>query len=500
MSTPPSAAAIGTAPVQTGNLKRNALGTAGMVFLVVSAAAPLTVMAGVAPLAVLIGGTGAPAAYLAAGLVLSLFAVGFMSMTKYVRATGGFYSYISKALGPSAGLASAIIAVVSYNALQIGLYGLLGQQAAAMLSAVFGIETPWWVPALVGIGLVWALGYRGVDVGAKVLGILLAAETLILLVLAIAVVVQGGATGLSAPDFSPEGLFNPGMGAILGFALAAFMGFESTTLYREEARDPNRTIPKATYISVIFMALFYAFILWAVIQAFGNEGVVAAAAEDPAGLFFSAIRTYVGPWAETAMFIMMVTSVYAAQLAFHNAINRYTLTLARDGVLPPVLGRIHPTLASPYMAGGGQTILALVVVVVFAVMGADPYLQLVLWVNGPGAIGIIALQCIASIAVAAFFLRHPQLQRKWYVVPSAVISAVAMFAAVCLLYSTIEQQTMGGPTVNAIVLSIVPASALVGLGLALYIRTRNPHIWSRIVDREVVDGAERSPDHAGTAG
>ncbi len=59
-----------------GHLKTGVLGTGSLIFMVVAAAAPLTVMAGVAPLAIAVGGIGAPVGYLAAGLVLTVFAVG----------------------------------------------------------------------------------------------------------------------------------------------------------------------------------------------------------------------------------------------------------------------------------------------------------------------------------------------------------------------------------------------------------------------------------------
>ena len=88
---------------------------------------------------------------------------------------------------------------------------------------------------------------------------------------------QGGADGLSGASFTPSAVFSPGMFGVLAFCFAAFMGFESTALYRPEARRPERTIPRATYAAVIFMALFYCLVVWAIIQAFGNEGVIAAA-------------------------------------------------------------------------------------------------------------------------------------------------------------------------------------------------------------------------------
>ena len=85
------------------------------------------------------------------------------------------------------------------------------------------------------------------------------------------VVVDGGDQGLSAASFTPSAVFAPGMAGVLAFAFAAFMGFESTALYRPEARNPERTIPRATYGAVIFMMTFYCLVVWAI-----NEGREAA--------------------------------------------------------------------------------------------------------------------------------------------------------------------------------------------------------------------------------
>ena len=135
-------------------------------------------------------------------------------------------------------------------------------------------------------------------------------------------------------------------------------------------------MPRATYVAVGFLGLFYAFISWVIIQAFGNTGAVQAAGKDPAGMFFTAMNTYVGSWATDLMRVLIVTSLFAVLLAFHNAITRYTYALASEGALPRQLGRIHPVHKSPYIAGYAQTALAALVVAGFAVFHADPYLQL----------------------------------------------------------------------------------------------------------------------------
>ena len=87
-----------------GKLKPNSLGVLGILFFVLSAQAPLTGVAGAVPIAVAIGnGAGAPAAYLAAGLITLLFSVGFVAMGRHVVDAGAFYRYIGKGLGQNLG-------------------------------------------------------------------------------------------------------------------------------------------------------------------------------------------------------------------------------------------------------------------------------------------------------------------------------------------------------------------------------------------------------------
>src|SRR4029079_12615648 len=99
-------------------LRPDSIGTVGVMATVISAAAPLTVMAGVAPIALSIGGVGVPGAYLLAGVVLIVFASAFTAMAAEIKRTGGFFVYIGHAFGGTAGFAAAILAIVSYNLLQ----------------------------------------------------------------------------------------------------------------------------------------------------------------------------------------------------------------------------------------------------------------------------------------------------------------------------------------------------------------------------------------------
>lgn len=463
-----------------GKLKKGALGTGGIVFLVVSAAAPLTVMAGVAPLAILIAGPAAPTAYLIAGAALIIFAIGFMAMTRHVRQTGGFYTYISHALGKVVGLGAGILALISYNAMQIGVYGLFAVTSSAMLQTYFGIDVPWGVLAFVAIAGVWALGFFGIDVGAKVLGVLLVAETLILLILGIAIAVTGGPEGFNFGMFDAGLVFTPQVGVVLGLALGAFLGFEATALYRSEARDPNSSIPRATYIAIGFLTVFYTVLVWLFVQAWGESGVQAFIGENGINPFaFITAETFLGQWASLAMFALIVTSVYAGLLAFHNTINRYTYALARDGILPAALARTRRS-GSPHIAGLAQAILSVLIVGGFVIAGADPFLNLLIWVNTPGVVGVLILQLLASIAVIVFFVRNRTLERAWYVVPAAILATILLTVFAVLIVVNIDALTGAGATANAVILLVVPVAFLVGVVLALIYKRTRPATYERI--------------------
>ncbi|MEU9245339.1 APC family permease [Streptomyces sp. NPDC048385] len=480
-------------PLQTAgsgagsHLRRGTLGLADIVFFVVAAAAPLTVMAGVAPLAILFGGIGAPVAYLAIGVVLCLFAAGFTAMTPYIRNAGAFYAYITRGLGRPAGLGAALLAVFSYNALQIGVFGALGFFAAGTANDLLGIDLPWWAYAFTGVAVVWFLGFRSISLGAKVLAALLIAETAILALLAGAILIKGGANGLSLASFAPSHVFTSQMSAPLGLAVAAFTGFEATAIYREEARDPDRTVPRATYLAVGFLGLFYTFVVWVIVQAFGNDGAVGAAAKNPAEMFFTAMTHYVGAWATDLQRILIITSLLASLLAFHNAITRYGYALATEHALPASLARVHPRHGSPWIAGMAQSILAAGTVTVFAVIGAQPYNQFMLWVNTPGVIGILALQLLAACSVVAYFRRNPALRGegrlRTLAAPGA--AAVLLAAATALVCTRLNLFTGAGPAVNWTLAALTPAVFLTGVVLAARMRRSRPDVYARLATADI---------------
>lgn len=178
------------------------------------------------------------------------------------------------------------------------------------------------------------------------------------------------------------------------------------------------------------------------------------------------------------MHVFIITSVLASLLAFHNAINRYTLALSEEGVLPKALGRVHPRHGSPYVAGIAQSVLGAVVVLGFWAAGADPYGQLLLWVNTPGMLGLFVLQLLAAIAVPCYFRRVSHQEGVLRTVVAPVVATVLLATAIGLVVTHVDLFTGASPTVNTVLIVIAPAVLVLGLALAWWLRRRRPEVYA----------------------
>lgn len=266
-------------------LKANSVGLTGVVFMAVATAAPITAMTGNLPIAVGFGnGTGAPAGYLFATLVLTVFAVGYVAMAKRITAAGAFYGYISHGLGRIAGMASGMLAVLAYIVFEASIVGVFAYFAKTTVHDQLGVDLPWIVYAAAMLAVTAVLAHFDINLTAKALGVMLVAEIAVLFAVAIAVLVAGGGfDGIPVEPVNPKNAFT-GTSAGLGlfFAFWSWVGFESTAMYGEESRDPKRVIPKATIISVVGVGLFYIFVSWMTIAGNGlDESVALSASAAP---------------------------------------------------------------------------------------------------------------------------------------------------------------------------------------------------------------------------
>ncbi|WP_432544649.1 APC family permease [Kineococcus sp. SYSU DK002] len=457
MSTPPAAA---PAPHRLDGH----LGTGQIVFMVIAAAAPLTVVGGNVPLAVAGGnGVGAPVGFLLAAAVLLVFSVGFVALTPHVRDAGAFFSYVAAGLGSRAGLGTAFTALVAYTAIQVGVYGYAGWALNDLVVSFGGPEMPWWAYAFAVLAVVAVLGYRHIELSAKVLGVALVLEIAVVVVLDAVILGGGGRDGLVTSTFAPENVLTPHIGVAVLFALTGFIGFEATAVFRDEARDPERTIPRATYLAVLVIGGFYAVSCWALITGAGAADAVAVAQRtlDGEGNFLlDTTQEHLGPVLRDVVQVLLVSSLFACVLSFHNVLARYQFSLAGKGVLPRALAHRHPRHASPSTASLVQTVTAAAVLAVLALLGLDPLVGVFGSMAGVATVGMVLLMLTTSVAVLVFFARNPGLATRGRF-PTAVAPVLAVLGLLVSLWLVLSNFTLvtGGSVATSTVLALVPPAA-----------------------------------------
>lgn len=476
---------------------RRSLSTAKIVFMVVAAAAPLTAMVGTVPLAFALGdGAGVPASFAFAGITLLCFSVGYAAMSRRIVNTGGFYTYMAHGLGKPPAVAGGLIAVISYNTATIGMVGAVGY-FAHLIGAEHGLHLPWEVWSGLCIAAMAVLGYREIELSARLLAVLMVGEIGILVLLDLSIFVHKGGSALPATSFDPHTFLSGGVGVAVLFAFMSFIGFESAALYGEEAPDPRRSVPLATYASVIVIALFYMVTSWAAVGGVGPDKLQATADKELGDLFFNLSGKYLNSAATTTMQILLCTSFFAGVLALHNATNRYLYTLGREHVLPATVGRVHVRHGSPHIASLVQTVLAIVVCALFALAGLDPYVNLATSMLGLGTLGIVVLQACAALSVLGFFRDRPD--RHWWRTGLAPLLGLAgLIAAGVLLVQKFSLVTGTNNTlVNLLPWSLVIAT-VAGIGYALWLRSARPDRYAGIAatvvrEPEATAGAGRQP-------
>jgi amino acid transporter len=429
------------------------------------------------PIAFLLGnGTGIPATFVLITVIMLAFSAGYVAMSRKVTNAGAFYAYAARGLGGTAGGAVALTAVVAYNAMQFGLIGLLGGVASGVFGGL-GITLAWYWWSLIALALVGILGYRQVDLSAKVMVVLVGLEYLIVLIVDFAIIGKGGAHGLALNIFDGAAFSSGSLTAAVLFCLGSFIGFEATTIYAEEAREPEKTIPRATYLSVLLIGVFFVFTTWLMIVGIGADQLLPTlqGMADPTGFFFQLASTYSGDTISTIAGLLLVSSLFAALSAFHNYIARYSYVAGREGLLPAVFGRTHDMHQSPHIGSVVQSIGALIVLAVFAGLGLDPVLNMFTWVSQVGTLGVLGMMTVTSLAVIMFFRQPGQ---SGGVVTTLILPAVSgLIMAALFVYIFLNFGDLTGTTGGAlgwILPALIPAAAVIGVLAAMRLKSASP--------------------------
>ena len=461
-------------------LARKSLGTPGLWFFGVSASAPMTVVAGgsIATFAAT-GVVGVPLSFLVLMGALLLFTVGFTLMSRDVPHTASFYAFVAVGLGRVAGVGAAALAVVAYNALQFGLYGLLGATAAGMFGG------PWWLWSLLACAALGILGVLHIDLNTRVLAVVLIVELAVIVLFDVTAFTNPANNHIDFTALRPDQLFTDGVGGVFALSVGAFIGFESIIAYREEARN-FRSVRRAAFVAIIFLGTFYTLSSWALSVAVGADSIVAAAQDPNSGLPFATLAENYGPLVAGVGFGLLVLSIFGAMLSFHYVAVRYVYGLAREGVLPSALKRISGSSGNvPVAASLVQTATAFGAILLFVALQADPITVMFTWLTALAAISVLLLMIAALVAVLRFYNAAAAARGRdvhpWQrvVAPAAGVVALLTILVIALsnLGSLVGPDSRGAEWIMA---GIIVATVGGGVARALYVRTARPGVFAAI--------------------
>jgi amino acid transporter len=477
-----------------GVLKPNAVGLVGVVFMVVAFSAPITAMTGNVPVAVGFGnGLGAPAGFVVACVILTIFSVGFVAMARHITAAGAFYTFVSRGINRAVGMGAGVMSMLAYMLIEAALIGLFSVFCQSTINSQFGIELPWIVYGVTGMVIIGVLSYRDISLATRVLGVVLVIEVLLLSIMAFAVLFRGGGPdGLMPGSLNPaaafrtDGLTEGAAGLGLLFAFWSWVGFEATAIFGEESKNPKKIVPRATMIAVVGIGVFYSFISWMAVAGNGKAASIELSqSATPFELLYTPMREYVGAWGVTGFEWFVIGGSFACALAIHNSATRYLFAFGRDGLLPRALGRSHPVHQSPAVASTFQTLFTIVLVVGADLNGVDPYLELYVLLAVFATVALLSVQSLTSLACIWYFhvkKQHPETANVFRTLLAPVVGGLGMVYVNYLLLSNLSSaagaaaETLFGRALPYLVL----ASFVVPVAVALYWRTSNPAKYAAI--------------------
>lgn len=524
MSTVADASTAPPPELAAGKLQAGALGLRQVLFLIVTGAAPLAAMVFNVPVVVLGSGFAAPAAFLVATIVLTIFSVGYIEMARRVSSIGGFYTFITRGLGPTAGLASGLLIGFCYIIFAAGVSGALGYFASTSINEWFGLDLPGYVYSFIGLAIMSAFAFFDIELTAKVLGVALIAEVLVLTILGIGILAKGGGPdGIAVSGLNPVSLFDndaaiqifgaAAVGIALFGAFWSWVGFEMAPNYAEESKDPKRIAKIATYSAVIGLGIFYVIMSLMFVSGWGKTGAAQAVADQFEGKYASAwyplAENYVGGGLMFMFELLMITSSFACAMAFYNTGARYIFSLSREGILPAMLSQTHPKHKSPHRAALAVTLIVALWMGAFTISypsTLDSLLKLATWTPLMGVLGILGVQALCSFAIMAYFRREASDGFHWWKTGLApLLGGVGQVGAMYLLVD--GKATLSGAADAAFIKYFAVALLaifLAGAAYALFLKASKPEAYRTIgafeADEPMIEEALHGTHHkAGTA-
>jgi amino acid transporter len=465
--------------VEGHRLERNAVGLAPTLFQSITHMAPAAAVAFSIIVGVPYAGGSIPLAVLLALVACLLVAISIGQLARHLPSAGGLYTFSSRGLHPYVGFLVAWGFMLAEPLVAPLLYLIFGNELAANLTSHFGWPTWLWAPFAVAAGLiVWGLTYRGIRLSTRTGVALGTFEIVVFLALALTLIIAaGGNNTLSV--FGPHTGNPNGWGSVFPgmiFAILAFIGFEASLPLAEEVKEPRKTIPRAVFLSALLIGLFYLFCYYAATVYFGPNKMVKDFIGFNGGDPWSGMAQAVWGPGLIIVILAVLNSAIANSNAGANAATRVGYSLARIGLLPQMLKRVHPQFRTPYVAVNVQAIGGIILAVGLGVVagGALPAFALL---GTVATIIVVTIYILTNLSNLIFYLRErrDEFNLLWNgIVPvvGSLIFLPALVAAFGIDFAGLGILALSPPSNLAPLIIVI--WMLAGIALLIYFAARKP--------------------------
>ncbi|MDR1152975.1 MAG: APC family permease [Bifidobacteriaceae bacterium] len=320
------------------------------------------------------------------GLIAMLFtAMSYAQMSRKFPIAGSVYAYVQRGINPHIGFFAGWLILIDYILIPALLYGFAGLWCHDLVPQVPIFA---WILLFVVINTFITL--RGIKFTAVVDWVFFALEiatVIIFVIIALKYILGPGAetTELTSP-FSP--IFDPSkinlsfIAAAASIACLSFLGFDGISTLAEETKNPEKTVGKATFLSLLFIGLIFIGSTWVAELAWGGKEPTSDFVETG---FFQVVEEVGGQGLRLFVYlVVIIATAIPNAVAAQSAITRILFSMSRDKLMPSFMSKIHKKYATPHL-----TILFIGAFTMIAAL--IPAMQLVRFINFGGLSSFIVL-------------------------------------------------------------------------------------------------------------
>lgn len=331
------------------------------------------------------------ASFLVAMLVAALTALSYAELGSRLPKSGGVAYFVHIAfqrewLSMLVGWLMFCTCLVSMATLSIAFSGYLN----AFLPMI-----PTWVIVLALFAGLTFVNFRGMKESSalNIICTLMEVSGLVIVILVSTAFLWGGNASAVAnplPDSSVLGSTAFLQGAALAFY--AFIGFEDIVNVAEEVKNPEQNVPKAILLSLGIAAVIYLLISWLATQVLSPAELSASGAP-----LLDVVRRAQPNFPAAVFTIIALFAVMNTALLNFVTASRLLFGMAREGLLPAWLGKLHPERLTPY-----RTFLVILpIAIVLALSGTLQFLA------GTTATLILIIFCLVNVSLLIIKGRQP---------------------------------------------------------------------------------------------